>query len=176
MTKKLLTVTIMLLLSGSIARAGILIEPYFGYLLSGSNSAISGSTMSGSDIGGRVGWKILGFGLGIDATASGSYSYSNSLSYKPTHMGAFVSFDFPILVRGYAALMTSTKEAADNGSYYSGNGTKVGVQFTGLPFICVGLETFTTSVTNYTNAAGASTSKSDTETQTRLAVSIPLNF
>jgi hypothetical protein len=141
--KKIFLSFVALILVGAGAQAGILIDPYFGYVVSGSDS--NSKTITGSDMGIRLGWTTLGFGVGVDATVSGSYTYKNALgstSSTPAHTGVFVSYQFPILVRGYATYFLNTKTSETVNSN-TGNGTKIGVQYTGLPFIALGLEILT---------------------------------
>ena len=173
--KKLILGFVSIVLLGATAQAGIILDPYLGYAISGSNS--SGSKVSGSDMGVRLGFNTLGFGLGLDATLAGTYKYENngvSGDMTPSHLGVFVSYAFPVLVRAYGTYFVNSK-ISDSTTTVTGNGTKIGVQFTGLPFIAVGVEIYNM---NYTDVeiSGLKASTSGTETQTRLAISAPFYF
>ena len=174
MTKMILGL-VSIILFGASAQAGIILDPYLGYAVSGSTS--SGSTVTGNDMGVRVGFNNLGFGLGLDATLAGSYKYENSgvsNSMTPAHMGVFVSYAFPVLVRAYGTYFVNSK-VSDSTTTVTGNGTKIGVQFTGLPFIAVGVEMYTMNYTDL-EISGIKGSASGSETQTRLAISAPFYF
>lgn len=175
--KKLLAVFGITLLTGLSANAGILLDPYFSYKMSGSASFSPGSSISGNELGVRVGYGFLGFAVGVDTTLSGKYSYSNSgvtSDSTPKNFGIFASYDFPILVRGYFSYLANAKESA-TAAEYTGTGTKIGVQFTGLPFVAIGLETVSLSYKDR-SVAGVTTSVSETATHTNLAVSMPFSF
>lgn len=175
--KKLLAALGMTLLTGLSANAGLMLEPYFSYKMSGSASFSSGSSITGNELGVRVGYDFLGFGVGIDTTLNGKYAYSNSgvtMDSTPKNLGVFASYTFPILVRGYFSYLVNAKESIPNAEY-TGTGTKIGVQFTGLPFVAIGLETVSLSYKDR-SAAGITTSVSDTATHTNLALSMPFSF
>jgi hypothetical protein len=172
--KRILMSLISVLIMCSSANAGILLDPYVGYIITGDSS---GSKITGNDLGVRIGYSNLGFGIGADVTFAGTYTYENSgvsTSGKPLHTGIFASFALPILFRGYATYFVNTK-VADGSTNITGNGTKLGVQYTGLPIVAIGVEVYTMNVTDV-EVAGVKASASGTQTQTRLAVSAPFNF
>lgn len=175
--KNLIAVFGIIILTGLSANAGLLLDPYFSYKMSGSASFSSGSSVAGNELGVRVGYGFLGFAAGVDTTLSGKYTYSNSgvtVDSTPKNIGVFASYTFPILVRGYFTYLASAKETIP-GSEYSGTGTKIGIQFTGLPFVAIGLETVSLSYKDL-SAAGVTSSVSETATHTNLALSMPFNF
>lgn len=177
--KKLAAIFAITLLTGVSSVASILLDPYFGYKISGSSSISPGASITGTEIGARIGWEFLGFAIGIDSLLSGKYSYSAAgvtTDATPSKFGIFASFKFPILVRGYISYLTSAKETMPLSDYYSGTATKIGVQFTGLPFVAIGLETYTGSYNTYNTVAGVSTSASNTANHTNIALSVPLSF
>lgn len=177
--KKLLGVLTISFLTTLSARASVLIDPYFGYMTSGSASFAPGASETGTEIGARLGWDFLGLGVGLDTILSGKYTYASSgvnVDVTPSLMGLFVSYKFPILVRGYATYFITAKEKNTAGDVYSGTATKIGVQFTGLPFIAIGLETYSGSYKDYTPAGGSSGSASETSTHTNFTISAPFNF
>lgn len=175
--KNLMAVFGITLLTGLSANAGLLLEPYFSYKMSGSASFSSGSSVTGNELGARVGYGMLGFAVGVDTTLNGKYSYSNSgvtVDSTPKNIGVFASYTFPILVRGYFTYMVNAKESMPTAEY-SGTGTKIGVQFTGLPFVAIGIETVSLSYKEL-SAAGVTTSVSETGSHTNLALSMPFNL
>lgn len=171
--KKFLASFAALFLVGVSAQAMFLIDPYLNYAVSGSTS--TNYDVSGTEFGARLGLSTLGFGYGVDFVAGGSLTYKNtttSTAYAPSGYGLFVSYKFPILVRGYASYLLESKIAA-NGNTTKGTATKIGVQYTGLPFIAIGLETFSGK---YTDTNGTALSPSTTDSQTRLAISVPFDI
>lgn len=175
--KKLLAAIGITLLTGLSANAGILLDPYFSYKMSGSSSFSGGASIAGNELGVRVGYSVLGFAVGVDTTLSGKYTYSSAgvtSDSTPKNIGIFASYDFPILVRGYFTYLANAKESG-TGTEYTGTGTKIGVQFTGLPFVAIGLETVSLSYKDL-SAAGVTTSVSETATHTNLALSMPFSF
>lgn len=138
--------------SASQANAALLLEPVLGYSfgkvsydedrplgLSDSDS----EQMNGMSYGGRVGYQNLGFQLGLDYLASNMDADGND--FNTNEYAAFVGFEFPILVRAYAAYVFSgnAKAGQDSGSDLTlsgGTGPKVGVGLTLLPFLDVNVE------------------------------------
>jgi hypothetical protein len=176
--KKFLTILSLGILTTSAAHAGFLVDPYLGYIVSGTTSATPAPTVSGNELGVRLGWDWMGFGAGLDATVSGTYSYAASgttTSMTPMHYGLFASYKFPILFRAYATYFTNTKESQDSNNYITGTATKIGVQYTGLPFVAIGLEMYSGTGKDRTTA-GVTSSFTGTESQTRLVISAPFSF
>lgn len=158
--------------SVSFQAQAILIDPYMGFVTSG-NMEQSGNDIkiTGQTIGARLGMSTLGFAVGVDyMTGSLTYSGAVKSTYTPGHLGLFVSYDFPILVRGYA---TYFPVGVLNGDVkLEGNGTKLGVMYTGLPFVAIGLELLNMS---YSKTDGNDMAKA-TEKVTLLAISLPLDL
>lgn len=138
------------------AKAALLIEPVIGYNLgtkldlkfddpviaAASDDNLSGGR--GGAYGGRLGYQQLGFQLGLDylnSTISGG-DFDEDL--KMTEWAGFIGYEFPILFRVYAGYIFSgngkSKSGADNITLKKESGTKLGVGFTGLPFIDINLE------------------------------------
>lgn len=173
--KKFFAIFATVLVVGVGAQAGFLIDPYMGYALSGSTN--SGAKVSGSDMGLRLGLSTMGFGYGVDATVSGTYKHESlgvTTNYNPSHMGLFLSYKFPIIFRGYATYFLNSKITSGSTSI-TGNGTKIGIQYTGLPFIALGVEMYTMNYTEQ-DVAGVKSSTSGSESQTRLAISVPFDI
>ncbi|MEK6629090.1 MAG: hypothetical protein AABY53_10735 [Bdellovibrionota bacterium] len=174
MKKLLATITALTLLSLS-AHAGILIDPYIGYTVSGSTS--SNFTITGSDMGARLGFTNMGLGFGVDATVAGTHTYKDattSTDYTRSNMGVFVSYHFPILVRGYATYFVNSKISSSAASA-TGTATKLGVQYTGFPLIAIGVEYYNMAYKD-AEIGGIKFTSSVTESQTRLALSVPFNL
>ncbi len=120
--------------------AGIHIEPYYASLVSGT---AKGKVTVGTDVtnidedatGSYYGLK-LGFTLPLGLGLGGNYTINSDES---TAMGAYVSFDFPIMVRGWFGYDFKS-ESKDGDMTLSGSATKVGVGYTGLPFVCIFVE------------------------------------
>lgn len=176
MKNKLMAFTMMVCLT-SVAQAGILLEPYFSLIVSGKSSNTSDLKYSGNSIGARVGWSMLGFSVGLDALLSGTATAKNnsgSNSYNPGGYGIFAAYQFPVLVRGYISYFPSATAKFD--SYeLSGTSNKIGVQFTGLPFVALGIEAETVNITK-SKSGGVTTNSKDTVTFTNFVVSAPFNF
>lgn len=176
--KRFLAIFATVFVVGVGAQAGFLIDPYMSYIMSGKSTLAGGDyNVTGSDMGARVGWSMLGFGVGVDAAVSGTYTYKDATTTSDatqSQMGLFVSYKFPILFRGYASYMMNIKGTASTSTVYA-SGTKMGVQYTGLPFIALGVEMFTGSYKEI-ESGGSKSSTTGSETQTRLALSVPFDL
>lgn len=121
------------------AQASLRVEPFLGYHM-GNDKNTPENDVKGSEMGARVGFSTLGFALGGELS-KGMYEVDSNPSQdlEPTNMGVFASFEFPILVRVYGTYIFNSK--SDYSSYeIEGNGTRLGVGFTGLPFIAINVE------------------------------------
>jgi len=175
---KSLLISILVVCSlSNVAQAGILLEPYFSYILSGKSSADSSAKTTGSVMGARVGWSMLGFSVGLDALLTGTLTTKSDTSsdeIKPSGYGLFVAYAFPIMVRGYLSYFPSYVGKLDS-TELTGSGNKLGVQFTGLPFIAIGLEAETVKITK-AKTGGTTTDFDNTITFTNLVISAPFNL
>lgn len=157
------------------ANAGLEVEPYLGYTIDGtlSQAGATDSDLSGVGMGARLGYgflPLLGAGVefykgNLTADASGTES-----DFEPTDIGIYASVDFPILVRAWATYVLSSKVDVAAGEF-SGSGFKLGVGFTGLPFVSINLE-YTTI--NYDELNGSSATDVD-RSGIMLGVSLPLD-
>ena len=96
---------------------------------------------------------------------------------KQTDWGAFVGFEFPILVRVYAGYIFSAKGevSTDFGkAKMEGAGTKVGVGFTGLPFVDINVE-YRRGTYDDVKIGGVKSDDTDFSSL-MLGVSLPLNL
>jgi hypothetical protein len=134
-------------------QAGLLVEPVLGY--SFSKFEVDAPTFDeekavGPSLGGRLGYQKLGFQLGLDYLHSNLSVDDNDFKedLKTNEFAAFAGFEFPILLRVYAGYIFSAngtsnvKVAGTNKSLKldEGTGMKVGVGFTGLPFVDINFE------------------------------------
>lgn len=198
MRKFILVLTAFLGLS-SAAQAGLMLEPYIGYEMGGGKATYtSDATQSytnkatGSTVGARVGYKLpLMFWLAADysmTSGSDKYEYVNSAlndspSYNRTSLYATVGMDFIVLVRGYVGYSLSnenkvkfnTGEATAKGSAY-----KVGVGFTGLPFVSINAEYVKYTYTDLSGSNGSAKVSdlysSFDNSAFMLGVSVPFNL
>lgn len=156
----------------SVSMAGILLDPYLSFIVSSTNRD-SDSKFSGTILGSRIGWGMMGFAFGLDAALTGNISGksgSTTTEIKPSGVGIFAAYSFPIFVRGYLSYFPSYILKMPS-IESSGTNTKIGVQYTGLPFVALGLEseTFTLKKLNSTNA-------DNIITFTNLSVSVPFDI
>lgn len=145
------------------AQASIVVDPFLAYE-SGSND------VTGVGFGARIGYGILGFSAGIEY---GSTSFSgNGTSGTATDLGAYVGYEFPILLRAYLSYFLDSKMDS-SGSEFTGNGGyKMGVGYTGLPLISINLETIQRK---YSKMDGAEATI-DVDPVTAISVSYPISF
>lgn len=167
------------------AHSALLVEPVLGYNVSTTLDFENGDKYSGGTglgIGGRLGYQNLGFQLGLDYLHSSIDLDDNDFSENVTmdEYAAFVGFEFPVFFRVYAgyifAATGETKNAADTKIEFSkGSGTKIGVGFTGLPFIDINVE-YRSGSFGEAEAAGV-TDKDDTKYKSvLLALSLPFTL
>lgn len=149
------------------ARAGLLLEPYVGFSLSGdmeqaakgANSKIEGEH-GGLTLGGRLGFQSLGlmvglqYDLGLSTELDSKQGTATAKDdIKRTHIGAFVGYNFPVMVRAWGTYYFSSKvegdeaptaditgDVIDSTQTWKGNGYALGVGFTGLPIVSLNLE------------------------------------
>lgn len=133
---------------GFAANAGIHVEPYIGYSLSGDweqGSSNGDYTSDGPQLGARLGYGMLGFFGAIDyelSSMEGTDFGNSDVSVDQSLLGISVGYEFPILIRGYFTyILDATGELDDSGNTeLTGTGTKLGVGYTGLPFIAINFE------------------------------------
>ena len=144
--------TLVVLLSLAIptyANAGLLIEPYFGYILSGDGE-IDGSSdsYSGTNIGARLGYTFLGLMGGLEySLGSHELDTSGGLSMDTTDMSLFVGYELPILLRAWLSYSISSDgtleySGSSSDTELSGGGYTLGIGYTGFPFISLNFEMF----------------------------------
>lgn len=128
-----------LFMTTSYSQAGLLVEPLIGLNITGEGGDDDLDNMP-ITYGARLGYQNLGLMLGLDYQKTDAIKYdSSSEKYDLSETGVFVGYNFPILVRawlGYTFKATNEGPGLD----LSGKGTKIGVGFTGLPFVSINLE------------------------------------
>lgn len=174
MSQKILALLMFSIFSIGSAAQAIVVEPYYTHFISGEDS--NGTELSGHEIGLRLGYDIATFSFGLDYAATGKGKFEDVAGeYTPSGYGLYAAFDFPILVRAYASYMINYEYKADGGKFL-GNGTKIGVQYTGLPFVAIGLETVKYSFDEFESNSGATVNADDSIEYTGFAISVPLEF
>ncbi len=136
-----------LILWATSAKADLLLEPFVGYMPSGTiKVGASEENLSGAVFGARVGWSsALGLMLGVDYTTGMLKDADAPKSdLTPKNLGAFVGWDFPLLLRVWGVLgIKDSVDAESTSSKVSYDGTtslKLGVGLTTLPFISLNAE------------------------------------
>lgn len=175
-------VALVLVLVTSTAQAGLLVEPIIGlnvnHKLEPKSDSYSGL---GGAYGGRLGFQNYGFQLGLDYLASSTdlddKDFKNN--FKSQDWAAFVGFEFPILVRVYAGYIFSATgdvnlTGGGKAKMTDGTGTKIGVGFTGLPFLDINVE-YRRGSYDSVKVGGVKTGSADFSA-TMLSVSLPLNL
>jgi hypothetical protein len=186
------------LIASNISVAGVLIEPQLGYTLSGSKGGSFGNVPlaakgSGVEYGARLGYQFLGLmggfnyqhaSLSVDSTIVSVDNATLSNTFKKDSLGVFIGFNAPILIRAWLGYnfsekitCTSTNNHFDDGDYFKGNSTELGIGFTGLPFLSMNLiykmDNYTTA---HTVSPSADASGSMKPTEIIFAVSAPFDI
>lgn len=177
MQKFLVTMTTLAVLTWGSAHAALLIEPVVGYNFGSlTNSATDfDESATGVGYGARLGFQQLGFQLGLDYLSSNLDVDSLDDNLKTTEFGAFIGYRLPVFLRVYAGYIFSGTGELGNTDYEDGTGTKLGLGFTGIPFIDLNLEYRSVA---YDKAKSGSISV-DTETEydvIMLSVSLPITI
>lgn len=176
-----LTIFAALIVSQS-AQASLLLEPYLGYV-SGEAKQTTTAKFTGTEYGARVGWSsMIGLAVGGEYAAMSTTDDSSPKNdLKSSDLGVFVAYKFPIMLRAYATYFPSseikTSSSVVDGTFKSGNAMKLGVGFTGLPFININLEYITSNYSKF-SSGGVEGDLSPKLTTSSYAISIsaPFNF
>ncbi len=139
------------------------IEPYIGTSFMGdfdygkaAASAIQGKTNKMPlNIGGRLGFEKLGFIGGVEYSSTQDMDFDQNGTNQLgdlTEYGAFLGYDFPILVRGYIGYIVGGRMDLDtSGDFKKLSGPKLGVSIKPLPFVRINLEYKFLSFDTFTN-------------------------
>jgi hypothetical protein len=184
-------IALAILLTTTVASAGILIEPQVGYILSNKYSGTVGLTSgslvgsttgdyksTGPEYGARVGYQVLGFMTGLNyGHSSGKSKNSDGTTddLKSTNIGAFIGYKAPILFRAWLAYNFSTKTSLDTNDL-KGNSTEIGLGYTGLPFLSINAIYRMYKYTEVTNAGVTYTATNYNPTEIELAISAPFSL
>lgn len=149
LTKKvglLTTLALLLAFIPSASKASLLIEPHLSYNIHATGETNNVDTSyNGPQYGLKLGYQNLGLMLGMDYRKSSfetkfeSGNTSTRQKMKRDELGAFVGYEFPILVRAWVGYYFHNKTKFDGGigAEYKGNTTELGVGITTLPFLSV---------------------------------------
>lgn len=156
------------------AQASFLIEPYLGmHFNSEIESGSFDDDLSGIGMGARVGWQNLGLQLGLNYKMA-SFDFDNSNDADYSHMGLFVGYEFPVLIRVWAEYILSSELDFDGGAKYEdASGTTLGFGYTGLPFVALNFEITNVS---YSEANGNSLSTDLDLNSYMLSISLPFTI
>jgi hypothetical protein len=130
------------------SQAGLLIEPAVGFNVANfqtDSAGYSEEKAAGLSWGGRLGYQNFGFQLGLDYLSSKlSVADDDYKDLSMNEIAGFVGFEFPVLLRVYAGYILSatgeTELSNQKVEFSEGSGMKVGVGFTGLPFVDINFE------------------------------------
>lgn len=157
--KKLLLVLALGLGFTSTSHADLLIEPYLGFETGKGDNGGNDFKTDFVNMGARLGWKsplMLWLALDYNLGVSGNYDPDGGTkdTAKRSTLGAVVGLDFPILLRGWIGYGFSNEITIDDAAStkIKGTNTKIGVSFTGLPFICLNLEYINDDFKDFGNA------------------------
>lgn len=150
------------------AEAGFLIEPVVGFSFSKFEPKDTKEyKTNGINYGGRIGYQNMGFQLGLDYLAGSEYVDSSHFkkSYNHTEWAAFAGFEFPVLFRVYAGYIFAadgdTKhKTTGKVKFDDGSGVKLGVGYTGLPFVDINFE-YRSGTYDKTKTGGLNVGKTD---------------
>lgn len=173
--KFLATIAAALLMSSS-AFASLYLEPYLGYESGKLEDSTGSDDFTATPIMGlKLGYGMLGFAGGVDysfGTLKVDTTPSSETDVKD--LGVFVGFTFPIMLKVSATYVLDAKGEA-NGTTSSGSGMKLGVGWTGLPFVAINFDMINY---NYDEVeVGGATAAIDIDRKSYLlSVSLPLSF
>lgn len=163
------------LISTPNASAGLHLEPFIGYAVSGESTRGSSSEdyTGGPLLGARIGYGMLGFFIaGEYEMGTLTQDSTPEVEVDQTNLGVSLGYEFPILLRVYGTYVFDAKGEVDSDEY-SGTGLKLGVGYTGLPFLAINFEMYQGE---YDELNGNSlTPKLETNYYT-INLSLPLSF
>ncbi|WP_413560476.1 hypothetical protein [Bdellovibrio sp. HCB209] len=181
MKKMWLVLALFLGFSGT-AHAGIMIEPYLGYEMGSHTDTNPTAKTELVNMGARIAWTapaLLWLGIDYNLGVSGKYKpdgQTNSDGKRNTLYGV-IGVDLPILLRGWVGygLMSEIKFDSPSDSTFKGKPVKVGVGFTGLPFISLNFEYIMENLDKieYSGSTNNDPGKMDSY---MFSVSLPLEF
>lgn len=166
--KKALSLLI-LSLGLSLNANAFIFEPFVSYE-SGENE--DNEDVTGTAFGLRLGGSTLGFIYGLEyQTGSVTVDSTPEVDLDFTDMGLFAGYEFPILIRAYATYYISHKADQGANELEGSGGMKLGVGYTGLPFIAINFEKMTRTYDERDGVALSTDSETDSY---MISVSLPL--
>ncbi len=164
---KNLLIVLLFVLAIPMARAGVWIEPYLGYMSGKATATVS--VLGGAPteykytyktpmLGARLGYGMMGLSAGLDYSLStGSFEYKQDTPAtthgadkdKYTNLGIYVGYKFPLLFRVWGTYFLKSETKTDTvgagtgstvGDKVKGKGYALGAGFTGLPLVAINLE------------------------------------
>jgi hypothetical protein len=169
--KTLKTLLVLVTLTiGLNAKAGLYIDPYFGTMISGEWEGSSTEDLSGTDMGLRLGWGLMGLSFGVDYRMINHTIEFNSgnQDVEGNVLAAYVGYEFPIMFRVYGEYIASGSADVGNQTADVTGGTVIGVGYTGLPFVAINYEMVSTTFE-------ANNSEAD-NSYSLLSLSFPFSF
>jgi len=169
---------IAILFFGFSANAGVYVDPYLSYVMSGSyERGTTDEDVSGMFLGARIGYGMLGLAFGVEYMISdGEVDMAGTNDLSHGSLGVFAAYELPILLRVYGTYFFDDSVEYDSGtstSDFTGTGLKLGVGYTGLPFVSINFEHY---VATYDEADGNALTNDVDYTVTMIGVSIPLSL
>lgn len=177
---KIMGLILGLLLMVNTASAALLIEPHLGFNL---GSTGDGESYNGAQLGMRLGYQQLGFMAGLDFTRS-TYDQDQTVNnvkvsneMERNEWGVFVGYNFPILIRAWAAYyFANTTKATTSNFEMTGNTTELGVGFTALPFLSVNLMYRMIALDELKASNGAKATIDSSNQEFVVGISLPLTL
>lgn len=161
------------------AYAGIHIEPFISYAVSGEVGGTPTIDYGGGPLfGGRLGYGMLGFFAAAEYEMGTLTQESTpEVDLDVTNLGVSVGYEFPILLRIYGTYIVDSKGTTDTTPEieYSGDGVKLGIGYTGLPFVAINFEMTKVNL-DEAKVSGITTSQDIDTTTYAIGVSLPLNL
>ncbi len=159
------------------ASAALYLDPYLSYALSGGyERGTTDEDASGIFLGLRGGYSMLGLAFGLEYMMSdGEIDTNPTADTSHASMGVFVAYELPILLRFYGTYFFADAMDAETTSTteFEGTGLKLGVGYTGLPFVSINFEYYTATYDE--NQNGSINPDADYNTM-MLGVSMPLSL
>lgn len=153
--KKLFGIMAIALGMSSAAHAGLLVEPYLGYMFGdlkykgvGTSTEYT-DTLGGVSYGLRLGYKFMLPWVAVDYTGYGGRGKNGSgntdYDYSGSALGGVVGIDLPVMFRfwgGYGFQNNMTKKGTNGGAdtKFTGSYTKIGLGFKGFPLVSINAE------------------------------------
>ncbi len=187
---KLLVFITSLFIFSQAAQADLLLEPYLGYTFaSGEQGNDYEYDYMTPQIGGRVGYQMLGLMAGLDySTSLGKFDTDvktvstgaeSTYKYQKNQLGVFVGYNLPILLRVWGTYYFNANIEDDIApiTEHSGSGFALGAGFTGLPFVSLNLEYRSFSYDESETSGTTTTLNPSLDiNEIFLSVSLPLTF